>query len=684
MLCRAGEEGDDLSGQDLRGANLVGRDLTCADLSGANLQGASLKDAILRSADLSGTDLAGADLYGADLRGALVTTAIWDGTRCPDGTRAWYLGIDSPSVPKGTAAISVPTSCPMPATKAEVFRLDRLAHCPPDAVEDLSDRDLTGADFSERDLICADFSGANLSGVNLSNANLMWVDLTGADLTGANLFLAAFSGAVVAGTRWGGTTCSDGSLAEREISGPGQQIECPQPSPMQSPTMVARAEVCSNGTMRDLSLENMSGADLAGEDLSCTNLSFADLSSANLKGANLAHSVLWGANLDGADLRSADLTYTLLKEADLRTSNLLEANLESADLQGVDFRGSELPGVNLSDTYLKDVNFDGANLRGAVLAGAHLQNASARMAFLNSANVSGADLRFTDLTGADISGANIDDTLWGPDTRCGDGGFPWRPGEIGVDPADMECPGVRPVGAQASLPEDYPAATAVLDGVYNRGVDIAPVKTSAVWDACPRLIVEEEVTPFTLACIKSFRDAGIVYLSYHPLSWVEHGATGRAGINAAYPDLETDGVWMDFDGNINLRGGAGDEPVPTYSNASDTWLEFLIGMIKTQVDAGMTGIGFDEGWGSLGPGTRHRLQPGGHGRLQALSRRPLHRRTAGGQGNRGHQDVQLAHRAPEPRGPGQASRGGQLLAAVVGGAARQTPERGGDLHQGDL
>ena len=41
---------------------------------------------------------------------------------------------------------------------------------------------------------------------------------------------------------------------------------------------------------------------------------------------------------------------------------------------------------------------------------------------------------------------------------------------------------------------------------------------------------------------------------------------------------------------------------PRFSTASDTWLDFMIGVIKMQVNAGVTGIAFDEGWGSLGPG----------------------------------------------------------------------------------
>ncbi len=73
---------------------------------------------------------------------------------------------------------------------------------------------------------------------------------------------------------------------------------------------------------------------------------------------------------------------------------------------------------------------------------------------------------------------------------------------------------------------------------------------------------------------------------------------------AAYPDLAAEGLRMGHVGAINLRGGStgGRDAIPSFSNASDAWLDFMIDVIKTQVDAGMGSIAFDEGWGNLGPG----------------------------------------------------------------------------------
>ena len=59
-----------------------------ASLSGSILRGANLRGANLVNANLKGADLSGADLTGAQLRGANVEDVVWQGTICPDGTRA--------------------------------------------------------------------------------------------------------------------------------------------------------------------------------------------------------------------------------------------------------------------------------------------------------------------------------------------------------------------------------------------------------------------------------------------------------------------------------------------------------------------------------------------------------------------------------------------------------------------
>ena len=410
---------------------------------------------------------------------------------------------------------------------------------------DYSGQDLRGADFEGQDLTCDNFAGANLQGANLTNTDLSYTNFEDADLRDADLFFSSLWVTNVTGVLWRNTRCPDGTIAMEEGAAPGGRLTaCSPMTPDGGQFSEARSQECPLGTGEDLGGQDLSGFDFEGRDLSCADLSYANLSSANLRGANLSGALLWGADLRGADLSSATFRHALLDRAKFHNS------------------------------------------------------------LLNNAVFDDTDLFFTDLTGADITGASMANAVWGFETYCGDAGYPWRPGETFDGATGLECPGTRPVGPPSSLPVDYPSAAGVIGGVSNRGIDIAPVKSFVVWDQCPRLITEAEVTPFIRACVKSYTDAGMVYLSYHPLGWVEHGSSGYAGISADYPDLPSDGLWADFDGNTNLQGGgaAGGEAIPTFSNSSDAWLDFMIGMVKTQVDAGMTGIGIDEGWGSLGPG----------------------------------------------------------------------------------
>ena len=66
------------------------------------------------------------------------------------------------------------------------------------------------------------------------------------------------------------------------------------------------------------------------------NLSMADLSRADLRWANLSRANLHGANLHRADLRRANL----------HGANLRGANLSMANLHGANLRGAAVSGVN--------------------------------------------------------------------------------------------------------------------------------------------------------------------------------------------------------------------------------------------------------------------------------------------------------------------------------------------------
>ena len=113
QLCQLG--GRNLSQLDLNHANLMLADLDVSDLQGANLSGSNLSGASFREAKLNkanfgmtvalkaqmasdstqarGTDFSRADLREANFEGAFLigadfTDAIWENTRCPDGSNS--------------------------------------------------------------------------------------------------------------------------------------------------------------------------------------------------------------------------------------------------------------------------------------------------------------------------------------------------------------------------------------------------------------------------------------------------------------------------------------------------------------------------------------------------------------------------------------------------------------------
>ncbi len=256
---------------------------------------------------------------------------------------------------------------------------------------------------------------------------------------------------------------------------------------------------------------------------------------------------------------------------------------------GLDFSGQDLTGTDFSGQDLTCADFTQANLNGA-----NLRNAILKYVIFTGADLTGADLYGADLTDAIITGVRWDSSI------CPDGRYAWS--DTTEEDQLTACPVPTSKGLPSSLPTDLPNPTMVLigGGQFEKIDDIAPVKVSAVWETCPCLVTEAEATPHTRACVQSYTDAGIMYLSYHPFPWVEQCFTGWQGIQEAYPRLADEGVWRDFDGNIYLRDPGGGEPVPLFSHSSDVWLnEFLIPMFKTQVDAGMTGGGVDESWGTV-------------------------------------------------------------------------------------
>jgi len=422
-------------------------------------------------------------------------------------------------------------------------------HCAPGQGEDYSGQDLRGQDFFGKVLHCADFSGADLRGARFENAELEYADLDGAvidettELGLGYVFVSHQPPASSGSSLFSHTTCEQGEgLFLRSYLDPGRPMDCSNVG-LRGIDANAIAANCSVDRARDFATMDLSGEDLSGLDLSCSDFSYADLRGADLRDSDLTYSLFWGTDLTGADLSGA---------------NISNAGLWETVLQRAHLRGTDLSNTNLEFS----------------------------------------------LFGSDLTGANLDGAFLSGETRCGDNDYPWPSGVSPEDVRleDMTCPGIEPLGLDRPLPVEYPSRT---HAIGNEHAGVAPVRLSAAWDSCPRLITDEDVTPYVLACIGKHTDAGIIYQTYHPLGWVETGLAGWQGIIEDYPSLRTEGLPVDMWGDTGLNETPDDNgwiTAPRFSTASDTWLDFMIGVIKMQVNAGVTGIAFDEGWGSLGPG----------------------------------------------------------------------------------
>lgn len=139
--------------------------------------------------------------------------------------------------------------------------------------------------------------------------------------------------------------------------------------------------------------------------------------------------------------------------------------------------------------------------------------------------------------------------------------------------------------------------TYVIGSVDLETGNVYPDHADAVWDACDRYIVEDDRTDALDSCIQSYRDRGIRYLSYHPMSGVEIGNSGFDRLYELFPTLQSDGAYVHLDGSVDQSG-----TYRLFSNGSQPWRDFIVSMAKTQVDAGFGGLAMDEGWGTLGPG----------------------------------------------------------------------------------
>ena len=104
----------------------------------------------------------------------------------------------------------------------------------------------------------------------------------------------------------------------------------------------------------DMSLLDLTGADLSDRDLRRTNFSQAILSGANFSGSDLQRSVFFYTGFNGADLSQTDLTETIMIAPDFGFGNpLIGVNFSGADMTGM-FGIANLSGVELGDAICPD------------------------------------------------------------------------------------------------------------------------------------------------------------------------------------------------------------------------------------------------------------------------------------------------------------------------------------------
>ena len=96
-------------------------------------------------------------------------------------------------------------------------------------------------------------------------------------------------------------------------------------------------------------------------DLSMAQLSGANLSRANLGGAGLA-----ATNFTDADLTGADLSWTFSSRTNFSQAGLSWANFYAAHLPGADLSGANLGVTNLTSTYLAEANLSRTRLIATV------------------------------------------------------------------------------------------------------------------------------------------------------------------------------------------------------------------------------------------------------------------------------------------------------------------------------
>ena len=354
----------DLDFRDLSELSLDDADLTSASLAGANLartslRGARLTNASLIGADLEEADLTDADLTGADLRGANLHRALL--------TAASLRGADLCSRVVAGDGSDIAADIETAPTVLTEAKLERAVLC---------NARLVGCDFTGADMAEADLAGA---------------DLSGAVMIGADLGGARFDGAVMAGTVIDLAMLDEEAV--RAISAIGGTVG-PSHAPLTVDQFVA--------AVRDHELwADSGGAKGRRLDLDRAEIPAVKMTGRRLAGARMRHCRVAGGTWLEIDLSMADLSHADLRDLVLTRCRARGTTFRRANLSGADLEEAVLDALPLaSGGRVWPTNLEGANLRGANLTGASLDGVILRKADLRDCRTEGVSVRNSDFDGA--------------------------------------------------------------------------------------------------------------------------------------------------------------------------------------------------------------------------------------------------------------------------------------------
>nr|AIF21268.1 putative pentapeptide repeat-containing protein [uncultured marine thaumarchaeote KM3_99_A02] len=195
--------------------------------------------------------------------------------------------------------------------------------------------------------------------------------------------------------------CKPGLIPIMKNSG---YINCAYPKT----ALVLTQEIAWDINRSDMPIINLPSHDLSGINFEHINLSYSNFRESNFTSTNIANANFTSANLSGVDLSMKDLTENILTGADLRNANLAGADLSNNQLVNTILTGTDLTDANLSGADLSTANIfgiiDGINvLEKTKLKGANLTNAN-----LTNINLIGVDISETILKGADLTGVKLE------------------------------------------------------------------------------------------------------------------------------------------------------------------------------------------------------------------------------------------------------------------------------------